>query len=171
MKDKYIVSALLLVVVFVVGYLFVGKDTKTDEVSLLQNKQSSAQLVVKNSKSNLGEIDIMGGKVETTFSFSNEGTEPVLIFSGETSCMCTEAVIKTSDNKLSSVIKMPGHGRTPMLNKVLKSGETAELIVTYDPLAHGPNATGPVMRSIILKTNSIKTPEVTFSFQGNVIKN
>ena len=83
--------------------------------------------------------------------------------------MCTEAVIKGSGNITSPRIKMPGHGPIAQINQVLEPNEKAQLIATFDPLAHGPNGTGPIMRVIIIKTNSVKTPEVKFIFQGNVI--
>lgn len=170
MQNKYKILILLLIVL-PLGYFALGKNNSSNQVSSLKNRESAEGLVAVSSRTDLGEIEVFGGKVKTIFNFTNEGDEPVLVLSGETSCMCTEAVIKTPDNKLSPVIKMPGHGATPELNKVIKPGESAELIATYDPLAHGPNANGPIMRSIILKTNSIKTPEIIFSFQGNVVNN
>ncbi len=61
------------------------------------------------------------------------------------------------------------NGPTPLDIKLLP-GEEAEVVAVFDPMAHGPNAIGPMKRDIIFATDSAETPEVTFSFHGNVIK-
>jgi len=54
---------------------------------------------------------------------------------------------------------------------VIPAGESKVLTAIYDPLAHGPEGTGPITRELALKTNSTITPEVVVRFSGNVIKN
>ena len=58
---------------------------------------------------------------------------------------------------------------TARVNQVLEPGETAELVATFDPNAHGPAGTGPFMRDILLRTNAAKTPTVIFRFSGTVV--
>lgn len=60
---------------------------------------------------------------------------------------------------------------TPLnLNIRLEAGESVTLTAVFDPNAHGPDATGPVVRHIYIDTNSISRPQLDFVFQGNVVK-
>lgn len=130
---------------------------------------SSAVLAVDSSLVDLGEIPIKGGIVEAIYTLENNGSESITITRGETSCMCTEAAIRSLDGTLSKRMKMPGHG-APVgnMNIEIKPNETAELIAYYDPMAHGPNGTGPIKRDVILHTNSNVQSTLSVSFQGVV---
>lgn len=130
--------------------------------------QSLGFIDIEINNLDLGEIKMSEGKVDTIFTFYNGGKEPVVLLSGETSCMCTEAVVQSADGNLSPRLTM--HSTSASINQVLEPGEKAELIATFDPNAHGPTATGPISRDIFLETNSTRTPTVRFSFRGEVIK-
>lgn len=135
------------------------------------NKVDSTLVVQNKEATDLGEIPIGGGLVNTEFKFQNTGNASVTLLYGETSCMCTEAVIKRANGEVSPRIKMPGHGATTgPLNMTLDAGEEATMLATFDPMAHGPSALGAIQREIVLKTNSKTTPELRFSFVGNVVK-
>ena len=108
------------------------------------------------------------GYTDISFTFRNDGTEPIALLDGETSCMCTTAVVK-GEIGTSQRILMRGHGPAARVNQVLDPGEEAELIATYDPNAHGPQGTGPISRDIMLRTNSVRTPTVRFKFFGTVV--
>ncbi len=61
---------------------------------------------------------------------------------------------------------MPGHAN-PGPTKVavmLAPNEQAELVAIFDPMAHGPNAVGPIKRDVILTTDSADTPQIDLSF-------
>ena len=123
---------------------------------------SASEIVVEQSTHDFGEIDIFGGKVSTDYTLKNTGTEDVTVTSGFTSCMCTEGEIGGEsfgmhDNKAMSI--------------VIPAGDSETLTAIYDPLAHGPEGTGPITRELFLKTNSSVTPELNVKFSGNVIKN
>jgi len=49
-------------------------------------------------------------------------------------------------------------------------GETAELIVEFDPAFHGPSGVGPITRTITMNTNDTKNSTLTFNLTGNVVK-
>ena len=139
-------------------------------IQLKDASMSSAVLAVDSSMVDLGEIPIKGGIVEAKYTLQNNGSEPITITRGETSCMCTEAAIRSSDGTLSKRMKMPGHGAPAgNMNIVIEPNETAELIAYYDPMAHGPNGTGPIKRDVMLQTNSKMSPTLSVSFQGVVI--
>lgn len=163
---KYIYKSLLTLIIIT---LFASCNTDS-QANISKEEYSSSKISILKNNIDLKEIPIMNGKVEAKFSFKNEGDTKVLITDGETSCMCTEAIIKDNKGNKSSLIKMKGHGVTKPINKTVNPGETLSLIAIFDPMAHGPNATGPIRRDVILKTNSAETPTIRFSFSGNVIK-
>jgi len=49
-------------------------------------------------------------------------------------------------------------------------GETAELIVEFDPAFHGPSGTGPINRTITMNTNDAKNPTLSFKLTAKVVK-
>ena len=136
----------------------------------MKDTQSAGYISIEKNNIDLQEIPIRGGKVNAYFTFKNDGNESIALLQGQTSCMCTEAFVESSDGIKSPRIQMPGHGASiAQINQVLDPGENATLTAIFDPMAHGPTGTGPIMRDIYIKTNSKKTPEVKFSFQGNVV--
>lgn len=148
-----------------------GTNPEQTQAESMQKELSDSEIVIEKNNINLGEIPIMGGKVDAVFNFTNLGKSPIALYEAETSCMCTEAIVKSSDGVVSPIIQMRGHGETQAnINQVLNSDETASLVATFDPLAHGPNALGEIKRDVFIKTNSSKTPLLRFSFQGKVIK-
>lgn len=134
-----------------------------------ESTTSSSVLSVDTTMVELGEIPIKGGIVEARYTLQSNGSEPIIITQGETSCMCTEATIQTANGDISRRIKMPGHGApSGNLNIVIPPKEKATLIAYYDPMAHGPSGTGPIKRDVILQTNSTVEPTLSVSFQGIV---
>lgn len=119
---------------------------------------------------NLWNIPMGGGKVSAKFPFRNTGSGILTIRSGQTSCMCTEAVIQKNGKIISPTIVMPGHSSAgaTSLSITLNPNEEAELIAIFDPMAHGPTATGPIKRDVTITTDSAITPEIRFSFFGTV---
>lgn len=108
-----------------------------------------------------GDIDIYGGKVHTTYTLTNEGTEDVSIVSAVTSCICTTGQI---DDLVFGMHENSGK------TIVIRPGEEKTLTATFDPLAHGPNGVGKIRREVSLTTNSTATPEVKVTFVANVVK-
>jgi len=109
---------------------------------------------------------------EISFRFSNTTEVPIRITSLSTTCMCTKAKL-VIDGKESFLAGMPGgHGGIGPINPrmVLQPGQTANVLALYDPNAHGPNATGPITRSVIVETDSLKIPKLEFTFSGVVVK-
>ena len=52
-------------------------------------------------------------------------------------------------------------------NAKFEPGELFHVFVTYDPLAHGPNAVGDVNRSIILSTTSEENGRTAVKFDDS----
>lgn len=155
--NKYIIgAAVLAVAVIFFSYSYSGKSDSDSAVA-----DVSSVVSVVEQPYDFGDIDIFGGKVSTVYTLKNEGTEDVTIISAKTSCMCTEGEI--------AGFSFGMHG-SDVKSVVIPAGGTEVVTAVYDPLAHGPNGTGKVTRELMLKTNSIETPEVRLRFSANVIK-
>ena len=99
-----------------------------------------------------GDINIMDGNVTKTFTLRNDEEEPLLLIGAMTSCMCTTAEFTLHDGSTSGVFGMHGG---PEWSHMVQPGESFDVQVTFDPLAHGPSATGPIMRTV----NVISDPD------------
>lgn len=155
--NKYVIIGSIVVVTLLVWGVYAASNKGTVNV-----EQVSAALQPAKDSFDFGDIDIFGGKVETTYTLQNTGTEDVTVVSAQTSCMCTEGKIDG--------LTFGMHGQSGGV-VVIPAGESKILTAIFDPLAHGPEGTGPITRELFLKTNSTATPEVVVRFSGNVIKN
>ena len=142
--------------------------SETSQAASMRNTRSNGHIAVDGNNIDIGTIEMSKGMTDVKFTFRNDGEEPVALLEGETSCMCTTAVVK-GNTGTSQRIAMRGHGPTARVYQVLDPGEEAELIATFDPNAHGPKGTGPIMRDVTLTTNAMRTPKVTFRFSGTVV--
>lgn len=169
MKNRYKLLILLPMLVFLGGCI--TKSTPDNlKAEELKDTASAGKIEIVQNNIDLGDIVITGGKVDAKFTFKNTGEEPVVVTGGGTSCMCTTAVINKSDGTTSAMLKMPGHGPAPKITMLINPGEEAELVATFDPMAHGPDAVGPIMRDVTILTNAKDTPELKFHFKGDVVR-
>lgn len=155
--NKYIIGAVVLAVVLIFGANYFGNKDETTKAAT----NVASPIAVLEKPYDFGDIDIFAGKVSTTYSLKNEGSEDVTITQAATSCMCTEGEI--------TGLTFGMHG-SEVKSVVIPAGGEEVVKATFDPLAHGPNGTGPVTRELIFKTNSTKSPEVRLKFSANVIK-
>jgi len=142
--------------------------SEASQAASMRNTGSNGYVTILQNNVEVGTIEMRKGKMDVPFTFRNDGNEPVALLEGMTSCMCTTAAVKGNAGT-SQRITMRGHGPTARVNQVLEPGEEAELIATFDPNAHGPQGTGPIMRDVTLTTNATRTPKVTFRFSGTVV--
>lgn len=156
--NSYTIGALALVAVLLLVTYTYSSDRGSGDAT---QTAVTAPLSVENDRYDFGEIDIFGGKVQTTYTLRNEGTEDIAIIGAETSCMCTEGEIAGRTFGM--------HG-SEVDSVVIPSGEEEVLTATFDPLAHGPSGTGKITRELMLRTNSTETPEVRLMFTGDVVK-
>jgi len=155
-----IISIVILVaVVVVIGFLG-GKDKGNDsqEVAVI----SSSSIVIENDEYDFGDIDIFGGEVSTEYTLVNTGNENVLVISATTSCGCTEGEI--GGESFGMHFGMNNDVVIPANSSITMTG-------IFDPLAHGPDAVGPITRILLLQTNSLMTPELEVRISANVTKN
>lgn len=170
-----------ILILFALLFVLTGcaSNARDIEARNLSNTKSNGVIEVQENKINLGDISMKDGKVDIEFSLKNTSAEPVVIIEGETSCICTVAVVKTKTHSVeegdkqitSRELAMPHGvaGPTPVY-QIIEPGDEAIVIATFDPNAHGPAGTGPVKRDIFINTNSILSSKIDLSFFAEVIK-
>lgn len=161
--DSFLIGIVLTTLVLLGGVVYFGAQMgATTEV--LASTEVETQ--VDEMRHDWGTIDINGGIVSKTFTIENSGTEPLQLYDVQTSCMCTTAQLKTKDN---SSKKFGMHEKTRSIFEVAP-GETAELIIEFDPNFHGPSGVGPISRTVTISTNDANNPGLAFQLSANVIK-
>lgn len=128
---------------------------------------TSVAIEVEESSHDWGEIDIDGGVVTRTFKLANSGDSTLKLFDVKTSCMCTTAQLLTDS---SSSRKFGMHEKSASVFEVAP-GETAELLVEFDPMFHGPSGVGQISRQVNMQTNDPSKTSLSFKVSGNVVKN
>ena len=127
---------------------------------------SNSLLSAEETSFDFGNVSMAKGIVSHAFKIKNTGSEPLTITKLYTSCMCTEATFVKSDIE-KGPFGMPGMGYIPQISQTLAVGEEAEILVTFDPAAHGPAGLGQINRTVYLE-NSGKSNKLELSFSANV---
>jgi hypothetical protein len=107
--------------------------------------QSAGQIELSATEFDFGTIPNTG-PVSQTFQVRNTGDGPLEISGVSTSCGCTTAEV--------------GSQR-------LAAGESTDLTVTYDPLAHD-GATGDFIRLVYIRSDDPDTPEAALTIRVTV---
>lgn len=109
--------------------------------------QPSGQIELSATEFDFGTIPNTG-PVRQVFQVRNAGDGPLQITSVSTSCGCTTAEIGSQQ---------------------LAAGASADLTVTYDPLAHD-GATGEFLRIVYVRSDDPDTPEATLTIRVTVFE-
>ena len=158
------ISLIILPIVLLVAGIFLIINFLPDK-----NQPGNPKIEIAPAEYDAGQVPINGGLVKKTFEVKNSGIGALKIENIWTSCMCTKAVLKVGD-KTSPEFGMPEHGSSPAFwSEEIKAGETAELEVIFDPLAHGPQGIGQIVRAIYLATNDPEKTKAEILFSANVI--
>ena len=113
----------------------------------------AADTITLNEQSHdFGVISMAAGKVSTNFSLTNVSSSSIRTSKLYTSCMCTTARFIQS-GKESEEFGMPGHGFLKPMEGTIAPGETVQIVVTFDPAAHGPAGVGKIGRAVRLETD------------------
>lgn len=153
---------LFTILILVLGIVF---TTKTQPPTLEASGSAKVEVVGERTH-NWGQIDIEGGNVEKTFQIKNIGDTDLEVTNFKTSCMCTETQVDINGEQ-SPVFGM--HTRS-VWKGVIKSGETADVNVAFDPMFHGLQGTGPITRLVSFNTNDSSNRTVEFRLSGNVVR-
>jgi hypothetical protein len=109
--------------------------------------QAPGQIELSATEFDFGTI-LNTGPVSHIFQVHNAGEGPLAISGVSTSCGCTTAEI--------------GSQR-------LAAGESTDLTVTYNPLAHD-GATGDLMRLVYIRSDDLDTPEASLTIRVTVVE-
>lgn len=145
--------------VLIVGGVIFGSLAGTKDQAIV------AQTISDQTHYDFGNISIRGGVVSYTFQIINNSAGDLKLSNISTSCMCTSAVLEY-DGRVSPRFGM--HNNSAFWSETVAPSKTARLKVTFDPMAHGPNALGPVTRTVSLKTNN--GGQYKFTITANVVK-
>ena len=167
-KNKIVVFIAVMVVLFIALFVY-AKPGKTEnkKLDVIEN-QSLDISALKASETfyDFGTISMKNGDVSKTFKVTNGANTDILIPSLTTSCMCTKAYFIESDGRKKGPFGMPGMGVVPKLNKTIKTGESADVEVVYDPNAHGPAGVGKIDRFVYLE--DANGNKIQFEIKANV---
>ena len=122
------------------------------------NSEAADVFEISEQVFDFGEISMAAGKVSHVFELKNGGAESAEIERIYTSCMCTSAVLQKAGRNFGP-FGMQGHGYIPKINQEFAPEDNAELVVTFDPAAHGPSGIGYIEREVYLET-SVGTQEI-----------
>ena len=170
MKKINVIIGVVVLGIIVVLLSFVGGDSSEKISDQSKQKGDTGVLTVFQNDFDFGDILIDGGKVQHDFTVKNTGTVPVKIEKSETSCACTVAMITDTNGKIKGPFGMQGgaHKPNPSVNITVLPGEEITVSGVFDPLFHGPQATGKITRDIFLKTNNTQE-DVVLKFRGDVV--
>lgn len=105
------------------------------------------RLELENTMLELGEV-VNGEIASFDVILQNRGSAPLQILDVSTSCGCTTASVTPAS---------------------IAPGARGLLEVHFDSGAHGPEANGPVRRTVIITSNDPAAPEIMFVFSAIVV--
>lgn len=161
--DYFIVGVVIVTVLILGGVVFFGAQMGSNTQI---TADSQVSIDITENRYDWGTIDINGGIVSKSFDIENKGSTPLKLYDVKTSCMCTTAQLKTASQTSK---KFGMHEKNSSVFEV-NPGETAELIVEFDPAFHGPSGVGPISRTVTIDTNSENNPTLTFQLAADVVK-
>lgn len=161
--DSFLIGIIVVTVLILGGAVYFGtKMGATTQVTA----DTQVETQIGETKYDWGTIDINGGIVSKSFTIENSGSTPLKLYDVKTSCACTTAQLKTDNN---SSKKFGMHEKNSRVFEVAP-GESAEVLVEFDPLFHGPSGVGPISRTVTMNTNDANRPTLSFQLSANVVK-
>lgn len=145
--------------ILALGVIVLWFGTNNAATPISQGEEKIALASAENAF-DFGTISMAAGKVRHQFAITNPTAEPVVIAKIYTSCMCTEAKLIVGD-KERGPFGMPGHGIVPKINQEILPNEQTQVVVEFDPAAHGPAGVGTIQRSVYLEQSGGVALELT----------
>jgi len=159
MEKKFLLIIALVTAVVLSGGVILFSNSGGSAARI--EKTLGAQIQIPHKNFDFKDIKYNGGNVTHAFPIKNNGSKELVLANLSTSCMCTQVYLKKGDEKSPS-FGMKGHSAA--------SDWKGEVIVVFDPTAHGPQGIGPVERFVSAETNDPDNPYVEFAFNGVVVK-
>lgn len=122
------------------GFDVLMDQSKEQEIrDYIKSKASDnpPKIEIENPRYDFGTVSQAEGIVSTIFNIKNAGGSDLIIDNMDSSCMCTTASL-IYEGEEGPKFGMSMHGENPKdYSLSIPPGETAQLKVYYDPLAHG----------------------------------
>jgi len=160
--NKVIIASIIATFAIIFGGVYFV--SKSGPQSLTTSTKVKA--VVAETNHDWGDIPLTGGNATKTFSITNQGPGTLTLANVTTSCMCTNAQVTIGEDQ-SPFFGM--HSNSSWQGQV-PAGESAEILIEFDPAFHGPNGFGQITRQVSLETNDQANPKITFNLSANVVK-
>lgn len=160
--DKRITFLIIFFIILVIGGITLGIFMYNQE-----KKAGIPKIEIAESEFDAGNVPIGAGLVKHTYKINNKGYGNLEINNIKTSCMCTQAILKTSQ-EVSPEFGM--HNNDNSWQGVIKPDEEVELEVIFDPAFHGPDATGEIVRLVTFNTNDQDKNKIEIKLIANVTK-
>jgi len=141
--------AIFIGIVVVIG-IFVKVQADRKREFLLH----SPSILISPTNVDMGTISAANGKVQAHYKVTNTGENDLSISNMVSSCMCTTANLRINGRE-SPTFGM--HNNVPWTGKIAP-GETADLVVTFDPNFHA-NTRGEITRFVNFNTNDPSNPQ------------
>ncbi len=169
MKNDFKLMLLALVFSFllIIGLssIFGKKGQDPSEIGI----ESDVEAVEATPESyDLGEVPINGGIVTREYKLKNISERTLKLKKIATSCMCTQAKVSINGKETRFFGMEHSMDKNPPVNMEINPGEVANVIVTFDPAAHGPQGLGAFERMVWLTfSDPVGVKELKFS--GSVV--
>ena len=168
---KNLITLVLIIAALLVGLFFwkgnKSSGTGNEVLATIQGDTTQATITEPIPAYDFGLVSMAKGNVEHDFAITNTTDSDITINQAETSCMCTEALLKLPDGKEMGPYGMSGHGSSfsRSVGAVIKPGEVINVRVIFDPAAHGPAGIGKIERVVTLSSG--RGP-ITMQFRAEV---
>lgn len=129
-------------------YIIIAVVLITAGFIVFTSKEKTPDVSVDPTHIDFQEIVQTNGPVSAEVIVTNTGRAPLAINRLSTSCGCTTAKMDQTD---------------------LAAGESREMIIVFDPMAH-PDESGPILRAVYLQTSDPDEPEIQIDITGVVTK-
>lgn len=149
---------LVLIMVKKLGFdILMDESMESDVKAYIESTapDNPPNIEIINPHFNFGTISQSEGIVSTTFTIENTGGNDLIIENLDSSCMCTTANIIYKGQE-GPIFGMSMHGGNPEdYSLTIPPGESAQLKVYYDPMAHGKQekAEQRIVREITIVSN------------------
>jgi len=152
-SSKFILTLAIIAVVFIaIGALVAYYNSNSSS----GDRDGTPIISLAPASIDWGTLSAAQGVVSKEFNVTNNGDADLIIKKISTSCGCTTAILQTA--KRSTPKLGMDHGKLPRIEETIVPGETAKLIVTFDPDFH--YVRGPVTRVVYIQSNDPVNQEV-----------
>jgi len=142
-----------------------NQNTKADSVLAAVDSQD-VQVTPENY--DIGKVIMKAGIVTREYQIKNASQNVLRLKNIVTSCMCTRAQVTLGEKRTRFYAMEMSGAKNPNVDFDIPGGETATVIVRFDPAAHGIQGVGSINRSVYLTfLDPVGQKEVKFS--GEVV--